>query len=39
MTNQIMKLLHKKLKEFNAMLPLQLQVPSKEYLTVNCTVT
>ena len=27
-----------KLKEFNTMLPLQLQVPSKEYLEVSCTV-
>ena len=31
-----MKLLHKKLKEFNTMLPLQLQVSSKEYLKVSC---
>ena len=33
-----MKLLHTKLKEFNTMLPLQLQVPSRERLKVSCTV-
>ena len=31
MTNQIMKVSYKKLKEFNTMLPLQLQVSSKEH--------
>ena len=35
MTNQIMKVPSKKLKEFNTMLLLQLQVLSKEHLRVN----
>ena len=37
MTNRIIKVLQKKLKEFNTMLPLQLQLPSKEHLKVSFT--
>ena len=38
MTNQTMKCLIKKKKEFNIILLLQLQVPSKEHLEVSYTV-
>ena len=37
MTSQIMEVSIKKLKEFNTMLLLQLQVPSKEHHRVNYT--
>ena len=36
MANQIIEISLRKLKEFITMLPLQLQVPSKEYLRITC---